>query len=350
MSFFTIAPTNDHLRANDVSRKGSVTFSVQNKTGHAREIRAIIVTSAPEEAAWYTVREPVVTVRVDETVQFIVDVEVPAAIEPGSYEFQLKVLAEDDPDDTFNESQRLPVEVPAAEPRPAPPWWIWVIIAAVVAVGVGVVLFFVLREGGDDPEETPTPTPSSTVEPSPTGTGGFEIPRLNFSTPSLGGANARVFDPLMLADGAVTFTSASGSGVVGIVLNDSTSACIDGSPDDPKLATGTQAGGDSSVGRAAFAIRATFESVAPPPISVTADIQTLAGQTVRIRLFDETDTQVGLGTAAAQPPAGQCGLPGGPRAVVQVTATSTQPVAYAVIEVASGGVVFVVDNFTVTSE
>lgn len=110
------------------SRTGSLVLSVQNKSGVPRQVRALIVVDDPLHEGWYTIQEPVQSVRVDETVQFQVDVSLPPEVEPGTYEFQGKVVAEDNPDDVHDSSQKIPVEIPPTEENGGGiPWWIFVI-------------------------------------------------------------------------------------------------------------------------------------------------------------------------------------------------------------------------------
>src|SRR5690606_27091312 len=103
-------------------------------------------------ASWYRPVEPVRPARVDETVEFTVEASAPAGAEPGTYGFRLRVVAEDDPDDVFSESDRVRVEVP--EPAtPGVPWWVWAAGATAAVAVVAVLAFLFLR--GDDTNGPP---------------------------------------------------------------------------------------------------------------------------------------------------------------------------------------------------
>lgn len=147
MAYFTIDPGTEHVAVDATTRQGSVVFSAQNKTGAARRVRAIVVTDEEVQGGWYTIADPVRPARVDEAIQFTVDVAVPAGGAPGAYSFRLKVVAEDDPDDVYQESQQVTVEVPDAPPRKFP-WWIVAVVVAAVVVVVGVLVSLLLRGGG----------------------------------------------------------------------------------------------------------------------------------------------------------------------------------------------------------
>lgn len=149
MSFFTIDPTLDHVTlAGDGT--GALAFSVANKSGVGRQLKAIVEPgAAAEQRSWYTVTPALQDARVDETVQFTVAIAVPPGTAVGTYPFRLKVVAEDDPDDVYSESQSVTVEVAeiGAEPKPFP-WWILIAAAAAVIV-VAVVGVLVFTGDGD---------------------------------------------------------------------------------------------------------------------------------------------------------------------------------------------------------
>ncbi|MBW3577860.1 MAG: PASTA domain-containing protein [Actinobacteria bacterium] len=144
MPYFTIDPGTDHVAVDTSTRRGSVVFSVQNKSGVARQIRSRVSVEDPAQEDWYTVKEPVQQARVDETLQFSVDVAVPPEVEAGRYHFRLTAVAEDDPDDVHDVSQQVPVEVP---PDGGFPWWI-VAVVTVAVVAVAVVMWVVLGNDG----------------------------------------------------------------------------------------------------------------------------------------------------------------------------------------------------------
>jgi V8-like Glu-specific endopeptidase len=164
---------------------------------------------------------------------------------------------------------------------------------------------------------------------------------IDFETPSLGDDARAVINPY--SDSGVTFTAEGG--VVGLVKNNATSACVE--PADANQKLGTAPVGSASIGLGSFAIRATFDAILQPPVNVSAEFQTGADVPIRIRLFDAANNEVGSARGVANPPDGTCGLPGGPRARTSLTAASEEPVKYAILDVdtATGGRVFVIDNF-----
>jgi hypothetical protein len=170
MSYFVITPGTDHVALDATSRTGTLVFSVQNKTGAGRQVRGVVTVDDPAQGDWYTVREPVRQVRMDETAQFQVDIAVPEDVEAGRQAFRLKVLATDDPDDVYHESQLIPVEVPPRIDKGGMPWWLWLAIAAAIVAVLGVLAFLLFRDG-DPPPPPPTPgTPTATTTPTSPGT------------------------------------------------------------------------------------------------------------------------------------------------------------------------------------
>jgi hypothetical protein len=150
MTNFTIDPSTDKIEVSGSKRDQAIVFSVGNKTGVDRRIRGLFDATPAEAVSWFTVREPdTVPLRINETAQLTVDVEVPTdAI--GEATLQLRVVATDDPDDTYGISQKIPVQVAAAKEQKRFPWWIIVAIVAVLAVIGVVVVLLMSRE--DDPE------------------------------------------------------------------------------------------------------------------------------------------------------------------------------------------------------
>lgn len=164
MTNFTIDPSTDKIEVSGSQRNQAIVFSVGNKTGVDRRIRGLIDATPAEAAFWFTVREPdTVPLRINETAQFTVDVEVPTdAI--GEATLQLKVVATDDPDDTYGISQKIPVQVAAAKEQKRFPWWIIVaVVAVLVVIGVVVVL---LMSREDDPEP-PEPLSITSITTNP---------------------------------------------------------------------------------------------------------------------------------------------------------------------------------------
>jgi hypothetical protein len=178
---------------------------------------------------------------------------------------------------------------------------------------------------------------------------------IDFETPSLGTDARQIINPYVDATSGVKFTAEPGGfgdEVVGLVKNSATSACVDPSDTNQKLGTGRDDGTPGgSIGLSGFAIKATFPAVLSPPVTVSAEFQTLAGQPIRLRLFDATGTQVAATTDTAAPADGTCGYPGDSRARKTITVTANQQVAYAIMDMdtATGGFVFVIDNFDFTA-
>lgn len=172
---------------------------------------------------------------------------------------------------------------------------------------------------------------------------------IDFETPSLAGALARIINPYG-AEG-VSFTAVpippfTGE-VVGLAINAWTSACVpSSSPFDQKLGTGATSNGDNSVGLGGFPIRATFPDTPGSVITmVSVDIQTAAGATVTLRLFNGLGDLVGLATDLALPADGTCVEGRAPSATKRLAATALEPIRHAEMDV-DGPYVFVVDRFT----
>ena len=170
--------------------------------------------------------------------------------------------------------------------------------------------------------------------------------QINFESPFLGESSRQQINPYTA--GGVTFTadpSGGFDGVVGLVKNNSTSACVP--PANANQLLGTAPSVDGSIGLSGFPIRATFADggiVGPRTISV--DAQALSTATVQLRLYDSANTLLATATANP-PPIGDCGFPGGPRGKVTLSAwVAGGTVAYAVIHTNTGAVL-VIDNFKI---
>lgn len=169
-----------------------------------------------------------------------------------------------------------------------------------------------------------------------------------FESPALGTSNKRVVNPYDA--GSVTFTAETPSfsdEVVGVVKNTAagTSACAEPAGSNQKLGTG-RSSLSNSTGLAGFPIRARFDSpLIGSKVSVGADVQALAGVRVQIRLFNPAGSQVAMAERVVPTGGGTCGNPGGQRGRVRLIAETSSAVASALIQTASGGYVFVIDNF-----
>ena len=169
---------------------------------------------------------------------------------------------------------------------------------------------------------------------------------IDFEDPPLGKADRKVINPYVDASSKVAFSALDAkNSVVGIVKNSATSACVEPIDDNQKLGTAPVGSGD--IGFAGFAIRADFPQELAPPVRVGVTFQTGAKVPIRIRLFDANGGEVGATSDVAAPDAGTCGFPGDPRARKTIFASSSKPVAYAVMDLEgdTGGRVFVLDNF-----
>lgn len=170
---------------------------------------------------------------------------------------------------------------------------------------------------------------------------------IDFETPNLGPLARMVIDPYIESITGVVFTSPAANAHVGLVKNRSTSACVD--PPDENQKLGTAPVWSGSIGLAGFPIQAMFPTPLTGPVTISVEFQLLAGRPILLTLYDSLGTPVASTPAISGPPDGTCGFPGDPRARTVVTATSGDPVAYAVMEQLSNAV-FVIDYFSFTTE
>ena len=169
---------------------------------------------------------------------------------------------------------------------------------------------------------------------------------IDFEDPPLGRLDRQVINPYVDAPSKVTFSALDArSGVVGVVKNSATSACVE--PVDSNQKLGTAPVDSDSIGLSGFAIRADFPAELAPPVRVGVTFQTGEKVPIRIRLFDANGGEVGTTSDFASPGNGTCNLPGDPRARKTIFATSSKSVAYAVMDLedSTGGRVFVLDDF-----
>ncbi|WP_117212431.1 PASTA domain-containing protein [Allorhizocola rhizosphaerae] len=151
----------------DSSRSGEVTFTVTNQSN--RNARAVfdIRTGEGVDESWFAIDDPQRPIRPAASVPYLVRINVPAGVAPGSYEIAARVCPPDTPpEESFVLSRRVMIEVPAppAPPKKKFPWWI-VVAAALLALVIGVVTWLVWP--GGSPEPTPTPTPGPTTSAAP---------------------------------------------------------------------------------------------------------------------------------------------------------------------------------------
>ena len=168
----------------------------------------------------------------------------------------------------------------------------------------------------------------------------------DFETPPLDGFK-QILDPYSVS--GVTFT-AGGGFTVGLVKNLGTegtlvtSACVPPESSNQLLGTGVD---DATIGLSGSPIRATFD----PPLSaghtVDVDVQALTEAAPSLRLFDANNVQLARATGTPSS-VGVCpGNTGNPRGTVRLSASALNgTVYYAIIDV-GGGIVFVIDNFSI---
>ncbi|MFK7844439.1 MAG: LamG domain-containing protein [Rhodothermales bacterium] len=178
--------------------------------------------------------------------------------------------------------------------------------------------------------------------------------KINFETPALGSDARLTLDPYIDEASGIEFTAVTDfggvDGVVGLVKNLSTSACVD--PPDGNQKLGTAPGARPGfIGLSAFPIKATFPQVIHPPVRVTVSFQSIAGSTVRVTMFDDAGNEVARTEKEIAPSGGTCGFPGDPTGREMLAVSSNRSVAYVIMENASnsdsGGFVTVIDDFTI---
>ena len=106
---------------------------------------------------------------------------------------------------------------------------------------------------------------------------------IDFENPLLNEAQRKVISPYVDPISGVAFTAEtnySGDGIVGLVKNSATPACVEPSNNDQKL--GTAYIGSDLIGYSSNPIRATFSEILDPPVTVSAEFQTLATGTIKI--------------------------------------------------------------------
>jgi len=166
--------------------------------------------------------------------------------------------------------------------------------------------------------------------------------RADFETPALDGGGRMAVSPYSTDDVTFSAETAERGVVVGVVENSGTSACIEPRDNNQKLGSGL---GASEVGLSSFPIRATFTAALVAPAYVFSEFQTTTDEAT-IRLFDAQDRDVTALSVLATSQRSSCNPPGSVRYWVRVGATSSEPVAYAILSVNPPGQVFVIDNFT----
>src|SRR5512144_2350947 len=102
---------------------------------------------------------------------------------------------------------------------------------------------------------------------------------IDFETPSLESKGRQTIDPYVDAATGVTFTAEPGrwgDEAVGLVRNNSTSACVEPADANQKLGTGRSNPTAAGPGLSGFAIRARFPGSPSAPMTVSVEFQTTA--------------------------------------------------------------------------
>ncbi len=167
---------------------------------------------------------------------------------------------------------------------------------------------------------------------------------IDFESPPLGALESEVIDPYVDPVSGTEFRalpSGTMAGVVGLVKNSATSACVE--PVDANQKLGTGPAGATVIGRSAFPIEVRFPAPLAPPVFIAVDLQSVAGAGAQLFLYDSAGNQVGAAREYALPADGTCGFPGFGSARVVLAAGSAQPVAS--VRLPGSSYVYVIDNF-----
>lgn len=213
----------------DDTRKGRVQFTVNNVSGRPLARVASRVTALPDATAaygkWLKI-EPsgFREFKIADSLQYSVQIDVPADGAAGNYAFRLDVWDDANPDDTLVNGPSITFTAPTAPLKPVPafPWWIPAVAAAVIVLAVGI---FLLTRPAAPPvvTETPTPTPTQTPAPVPTRT---PTPT---PAPAIGNFNGHWnLAGASQGAGASTDLMQSGINVVGTFFNGTSTGAISG--------------------------------------------------------------------------------------------------------------------------
>lgn len=169
-------------------RKGQATFTVTNATGRPVRVRASVTGADPIKPEWFTITPAVEQdCVIGGTLQYTVDVTVPADVPPGTYAVKFATAAEDRPEEDYSDlAWSIVVEDEATNTGGKFPWWILLVVLGVVLIGV--VLYFLLRS---DPDPAP-PSPTTTTELTTTTSGRIVVPSVSRQKPET--AAKTIFD------------------------------------------------------------------------------------------------------------------------------------------------------------
>jgi hypothetical protein len=146
----------------------------------------------------------------------------------------------------------------------------------------------------------------------------------------------------------VTFSVGSEYRTFGLVSNQASCACVPPADTDQKLGIGSTAEG--TIGRSGCPVQATFPCALVGGTTVSVDVQTMEGASIRMRLYDAKAKLVAETIEVSSRGAGTCHMPGSDRSVSTLSASTERPVAYVIIDVPRDlndiWYVFVLDNFS----
>lgn len=135
----------------DSQRRGEISFTVTNTSGHPVRGRALVIPQAPAERDWFTLAGLAErNFEVAGAQQFTVEVAVAASAAAGSYLFRLDMLGVENPDEFYTEGPGVAFEIETGPPPPPPPppeekkGYITTVVGAVVGLLAGVTAGVIL--------------------------------------------------------------------------------------------------------------------------------------------------------------------------------------------------------------
>ena len=139
----------------DAPRSGAATavFSVTNTSSDSCDARLSVVLTGGSKKEWFSVdgnRERNFASGESQTVS--VTVRVPADVPAGDYQFRLRAVAVNDPDNDHIEGPMTAAKLgPVESVKPKSSLlWLWILIGVVVALLIAVALYFMLRSKTPD--------------------------------------------------------------------------------------------------------------------------------------------------------------------------------------------------------
>jgi PASTA domain len=167
---FSITATSSTVRL-DASGHGEVPFTVSNLSAGGLRGRARVVAADPKLAKSFKISgDAERDFPANGTQQYTVQINTPAAANPGKYSFRLDVVSVELPDEEYAQGPNIGFEItaPVIPQKPRFPWWIIPILVVVILVAVGITLYIThpwSPHGGPSPIVTPSsiPTPPAKV-------------------------------------------------------------------------------------------------------------------------------------------------------------------------------------------